>query len=89
MKDELIKFIMERADKEYNDDFPISHIPDWINEFFTQYQPERSKREDFDEYAGNEIDWALDRSFQQEMNQKSHDILSSVCKFAKMRCSEL
>ncbi len=46
MKEELIKFVMERADKEYSDDFPISAISDWINEFFDQYQPERSKRED-------------------------------------------
>lgn len=46
MKEELIKFVMDRADKEYGDDFPISKIPDWIDEFFNKYQPERSKRED-------------------------------------------
>lgn len=37
---------MERADKEYNDDFPISNIPEWINEFFQKYQPERPNPED-------------------------------------------
>jgi hypothetical protein len=46
MQDELIKYIMERADKHYTDDFPITLIPDWINGFFDKYQPERSKRED-------------------------------------------
>lgn len=39
---------MERANLEYGDDFPINKIPDWINEFFDQYQPERSKREDLE-----------------------------------------
>ena len=41
MKEELIKFVMERADGQYSDDFPISSISEWINEFFDQYQPER------------------------------------------------
>lgn len=41
MKEELIKFVMEIADKEYSDDFPIYQIPDWINQFFDQYQPKR------------------------------------------------
>lgn len=47
MKEELIKFIMERADKQYWDDFPISSIPVWINEFFDQYNKGRHlKNED-------------------------------------------
>lgn len=37
MKEELIKFVMERADREYSDDFPINKISDWIKEFFDQY----------------------------------------------------
>ena len=46
MKEELIKYVMEQADKCYSDDFPINCIENWIREFFDQYQPERSKRED-------------------------------------------
>ena len=46
VKEKLIEYVMERADREYQDDFPISRIPEWIEEFFSQYQPERSKRED-------------------------------------------
>lgn len=46
MKEELIKYVMEKADKQYSDDFPIPCIEDWIREFFDQFQPERSKRED-------------------------------------------
>ena len=45
MKEELIKYVMGKADKEYSDDFPIHKIKEWIQEFFNQYQPERSKRE--------------------------------------------
>lgn len=45
MKEELIKYVMEKADNCYVDDFPITSIEDWIREFFDQYQPERSKRE--------------------------------------------
>lgn len=41
---------MERANECYQDDFPINEIETWINEFFNQYQPERSKREDFMTY---------------------------------------
>lgn len=48
MKEELIKYVMEQADKCYSDDFPINSIEVWIREFFNQYQPERSKREDND-----------------------------------------
>ena len=48
MKEELIKYVMEEADKCYSDDFPIYSIEVWIRKFFDQYQPERSKREDND-----------------------------------------
>ncbi len=34
MKEELIKYVMERAHKFYPDDFPIQNIEDWIEEFF-------------------------------------------------------
>jgi hypothetical protein len=46
MKEELIKYVMERADRAFQDDFPIPHIEDWIREFIDQYQPDSSKRED-------------------------------------------
>lgn len=46
MKEELIKYVMEKADKYYSDDFPITDIECWIREFFDQYQPDSSKRED-------------------------------------------
>jgi len=46
MKEELIKYVMDEAGKCYADDFPISLIETWIKQFFDQYQPERSKRED-------------------------------------------
>jgi len=46
MKEKLIKYVMERANGYYSDDFPINSISEWIEEFFNQYQPERSKRED-------------------------------------------
>lgn len=46
MKEELIKYVMEKADVCYADDFPIKNIEIWINEFFDQYRRERSKRED-------------------------------------------
>ncbi len=36
MKEELIKYVMERADQCYSDDFPIARIEDWIREFFEQ-----------------------------------------------------
>ena len=41
MKEELIKYVMEKANKQYSDDFPILHIEVWIREFFDYYQPER------------------------------------------------
>ncbi len=46
MKEELIKYVMEKADQCYSDDFPINNIECWIRDFFDQHQPERSKRED-------------------------------------------
>lgn len=48
MKAELIKYVMGKAHECYSDDFPIYQIENWINEFFDQYQPERSKREDME-----------------------------------------
>jgi len=41
MKKELCEFVMEKANREYQDDFPIEKIPLWIEEFFSTYQPER------------------------------------------------
>ncbi len=41
MKEELIKYVMEEADKCYSDDFPINNIEIWIREFFDKYQSER------------------------------------------------
>lgn len=38
MKEALIKFIMQKADKEYADDFPITKIPEWVEEFFEKYE---------------------------------------------------
>jgi hypothetical protein len=46
MKEELIEYVMGKADQCYSDDFPINNIEIWIREFFDLYQPERSKRED-------------------------------------------
>lgn len=40
MKESLIKYVMEKADQCYSDDFPISCIESWIREFFDSYQPE-------------------------------------------------
>lgn len=37
-KNDLIKYVMNKADKEYRDDFPIEKIKDWIDEFFEQDQ---------------------------------------------------
>ena len=41
MKEELIDYVMGKADQCYSDDFPIDNIETWIREFFDQYQPER------------------------------------------------
>jgi|GEM_PF-1893896 hypothetical protein len=38
MNEELIKYVMERANKCYSDDFPIYNIEIWIREFFDQYK---------------------------------------------------
>ena len=48
-KNDLIKFINEKTDRCFSDDFPICEIETWIREFFYTYQPERSKREDSQE----------------------------------------
>ena len=32
--EEMIKFVMEKANHCYADDFPICSIQDWIREFF-------------------------------------------------------
>lgn len=59
MKEELIKYVMGKADEQYSDDFPINNIELWIREFFDNYQPERSKRED--RYIGGYFppDWSI------------------------------
>ena len=36
MKEELIKYVMERANQKFHDDFPIYKIEEWIREFFDQ-----------------------------------------------------
>lgn len=46
MKEKLINFVMEEANKCYSDDFPIQNIEKWIREFFIKYQPERLNPED-------------------------------------------
>lgn len=51
---------MEKADKEYSDDFPISKIPDWIFEFFDQCHPERLNPETCD-HSGINIMQNLDK----------------------------
>ena len=38
MKEELIKYVMGKADQCYSDDFPINNIEIWIREFFDKYQ---------------------------------------------------
>ncbi len=35
--DGLVQYVMERANREYSDDFPISNIENWIREFFMTY----------------------------------------------------
>jgi hypothetical protein len=34
MKEQLIKYVMQKANRCYTDDFPIEQIEVWINEFF-------------------------------------------------------
>jgi hypothetical protein len=46
MKEELIEYVMGKANQCYSDDFPIYNIKTWITEFFDQYQPERLNPED-------------------------------------------
>jgi len=57
MKEELIKYVMEEADRCYSDDFPINSIEVWIREFFDQYQPERLNPENtiLNSYYGNKF----------------------------------
>lgn len=38
LKETLIKYIMGKADLQYNDDFPIEKIETWINEFFDEFK---------------------------------------------------
>ena len=45
LKNELIKFVMEKADREYSDDFPIEKIPEWIDEFFNQSRYREQKKQ--------------------------------------------
>jgi hypothetical protein len=40
MKEELIKYVMQKADGYYSDDFPINLIEDWINDFFKSISQE-------------------------------------------------
>jgi hypothetical protein len=40
VKEKLIEYVMEKADKCYRDDFPIESIEEWIREFFDQYHGE-------------------------------------------------
>lgn len=41
MREELIEYVMRKADGYYSDAFPIMSIEVWIREFFEQYRPER------------------------------------------------
>jgi hypothetical protein len=36
MIEELISYVMERANQCYSDDFPISEIENWIRDYFNQ-----------------------------------------------------
>jgi len=42
IKEPLIKYVMEQANKCYADDFPIHMIEDWIREFFDTYEIEEA-----------------------------------------------
>ncbi len=42
----LILYVMNQANKQYVDDFPINEIEIWIRDYFNQNQPDSSKRED-------------------------------------------
>jgi hypothetical protein len=41
MEEELIKYVMEQANKCYADDFPISEIETWIREFLDKYEEQK------------------------------------------------
>ena len=45
IKEPLIKYVMEQADKCYADDFPIHMIEEWIREFFDTYKLEEALHE--------------------------------------------
>lgn len=34
--DDLVKYVMKKADQSYADDFPISNIENWIRDFFNK-----------------------------------------------------
>lgn len=38
MIEDLIQYVMERANQCYADDFPINQIEEWIREFFKSYK---------------------------------------------------
>jgi len=63
MKEELIDYVMGKADQYYSDDFPIYSIEVWIREFFDQYQPERSNPEEARKPLKEDIIKLLDRKF--------------------------
>lgn len=86
MKKELMEFLEKHPLFKYElDGGSEQQVINALDQFFDQYQTERSKREDFDEYTSKKIDWALDRAFNESLDQESFDILLSVCNFAKMR----
>ena len=74
MKEELIKYVMQKADRYYSDDFPICLIEDWIREFY-HYQPERTNPEDAQMKIIKEVGNVL--------RQHEDDLIEH------MRCSEL
>lgn len=40
--EELIKYVMEKANRCYDDDFPIVQIEFWISDFFDKYEAEKN-----------------------------------------------
>lgn len=87
MKEKMKKYFKEELFFNLTDDEEIALRG--IDNFLDLYQPDSSKREDFAEYSPDKIDWALDKAFNESMDQNAYDILFSVCRFAKMRYSEL
>lgn len=39
----VMEYVMERADKYYSDDFPITSLPDWIMEAFGEFKKEKNE----------------------------------------------